>query len=33
MDIIATPASAQGVGADFYIDIDFASSQRVEMCS
>jgi hypothetical protein len=29
-DTKATPASVQGVGVDFYIDMDFASPQRFE---
>jgi len=28
----ATLASVQGVGVDFYIDMDFASPQRCETC-
>jgi hypothetical protein len=29
-DTKATPASVQGVGVDFYIDVDFASPQLVK---
>jgi hypothetical protein len=29
-DTRATPASVQGVGVDFYIDVDFAPAQRFE---
>jgi hypothetical protein len=32
-DTKATPGSVQGVGVDFYIDIDFTSPQRCETCS
>jgi hypothetical protein len=32
-DAKATPASVQGVGVDFSIDMDFASPQRCETCS
>jgi hypothetical protein len=32
-DTKATPASVQGVGIDFYIDMDLASPQRRETCS
>jgi hypothetical protein len=32
-DIKATPASVLGVGVDFEIDMDFASTQRYETCS
>jgi hypothetical protein len=28
-DTKATPASVQGVGVDFYIDMDFVSPQRL----
>jgi hypothetical protein len=32
-DTKATLASVQGVFVDFWIDIDFASAERFEMCS
>jgi hypothetical protein len=32
-DTKATPTSVQGVGVDFWIDMDFASSHRFETCS
>jgi hypothetical protein len=31
-DTKATPASVQGVGIDFEIDMDFASPKRFETC-
>jgi hypothetical protein len=32
-DTKATPASVQGVGVDFQIDVDFAFPQRCETCT
>jgi len=32
-NVKATPASVQGFGVDFYIDMDFASTQSCEKIS